>query len=205
MSARALRPPRAVPSVAIAAIAATALGGCAPMDAQNPPGALRPVNAVADGGDGRVMLGGADVVAYFTQGRHVRGSPRFGSVHEGVTFRFASAGHKALFDAAPHRYLPEFGGYCTHGIVYGIPWGGDADSWRMIDGRLHIFGGRASLDAFDLDPSGNLALARRYWTEEVAGRHSFVQRARRLVFRVPHYRSGEELARAVAQAKAGRD
>lgn len=178
------------------------LSGCGAMNAQNPSGALRPVNAVADADDGRLMLRGADVVAYFTEARHVQGSVPFESVHEGVTFRFASAANKALFDAAPARYLPRFGGYCANGIVYGIPWGGDADTWRVIDGRLYIFGGRASLDAFELDVPGNLKLAEQYWRDEVAGSHSFVQRAYRLVFRVPHYRSGEELARAVAQARS---
>ena len=183
------------------ALLLAALAGCSAMQAQNPSGALRPVNAVADGGDERVMLAGADVVAYFTQGRHVQGSPQFESVHEGITFRFSSAAHQAAFDAAPARYLPQFGGYCANGIVYGIPWGGDADAWRIIDGRLYIFGGRASLEAFELDVPGNLRLAQKYWSEEVAGRNSFVQRAWRLVVRVPHYRSGEELARAVAEAR----
>lgn len=143
------------------------------------------------------------MVAYFTEGRAVQGLPAHRSTHEGVTLQFASAAHKALFDADPSRYLPQFGGYCTNGIVYGIPWGGDADSWRLIEGRLYIFGGRASLEAFELDVPGNLALAQRYWAEEVQGSNSFVQRARRLVFKVPHYRSGEELAAAVAKAKAG--
>jgi YHS domain-containing protein len=199
MTALALRLSRLA---AIAAIAAAALSGCSAMDAQNPPGRLKPVNAVADGGDARVMLKGADVVAYFTQGRHVQGVPEFRSVHEGVTFRFASAEHKALFDAAPQKYLPQYGGYCTNGIVYGIPWGGDADTWRMIDGRLYIFGGQGSKDAFELDVPGNLKLAEKYWAEEVAGSNSFWQRTKRLVLKVPHYRSGDELAKAVAEAKA---
>ena len=181
-------------------LAGLLLAGCTPMTAQNPSSALRPVNAVADGDDERVLLAGYDVVAYFTQGRHQRGSPQFESVYEGVTLRFASAGHKALFDADPKRYLPQFGGYCTNGIVYGIPWGGDADSWAMIDGKLYIFGGQGSKDAFMLDPTGNLALAEKYWREEVAGRNSFLQRAYRLVIRVPHYKSGAELAQSVTEA-----
>ena len=186
----------------LAVVLVVALAGCAPMKAQNPPGSLRPVNAVALDGDERVMLAGHDVVAYWTLGRHVPGSPQFKSVHEGVTFRFATAEHKALFDREPARYLPQFGGYCANGIVYGIPWGGDADSWRIVDGRLLIFGGAGSKAAFELDVNGNLALADRYWRDEVAGRHSFLQRAWRLVVRVPHYKSGEELARDVAQARA---
>jgi len=182
--------------------AAVVLSGCSALVAQNPSSALRPVNAVADGEEKRLMLQGADVVAYFTQGHYVPGNPAHRSVHEGVAFRFASAEHKALFDAAPQKYLPQFGGYCTNGIVYAIPWGGDADTWRLIDGKLYIFGGAASRDAFELDVPGNLKLAQKYWAEEVAGSNSFVQRSKRLVWRVPHYKSGEELAREVAQARA---
>ena len=180
---------------------AALLSGCSSMTAQNPPTALKPVNAVTDGAD-RVMLKGADVVAYFTQGKYVQGSPQFSTRYQDVTFRFASAEHKALFDAAPQKYLPQFGGYCANGIVYGIPWGGSADTWRLIDGKLYIFGGASSRDAFELDVPGNLKLAQKYWTEEVAGSNSFVQRSKRLVLRVPHYKSGDELARLVAEAKA---
>jgi YHS domain-containing protein len=188
--------------IAVLVGGAAALAGCSAMKAQNPSTALQPVNAVADGDDERVMLKGHDVVAYFTQGRHALGSNQFKSVHEGVTFRFASAEHKALFDANPKKYQPEYGGYCANGIAYGIPWGGDADTWRIIDGRLFINGGPDSKAAFELDLKTNIERADRYWRDEVAGSHSFYQRAKRLVFRVPHYKSGEQLAAEVAAAKA---
>ena len=180
------------------------LGGCSAMLAQNPSGSLKPVNAVAAEGSDRLMLKGHDVVAYFTQGRHMLGQPGISSLHEGVSFRFDNAEHKALFDQAPQKYLPQFGGFCADGIVYAIPWGGDADTWRIVDGKLYIFGGQGSKDAFELDVPGNIALANRYWTDEVAGSNSFLQRGKRLVLRVPHYKSGAELAAAVAAAKAGK-
>ena len=181
---------------------AIGLAGCGAMSAQNPSSALKPVNAVEIAPDARVMLKGADVVAYFTDSKYVQGSAAFKSTHEGVVFHFASAEHKAAFDQAPQNYLPQFGGYCANGIAYAIPWGGDADTWKMIDGKLYIFGGQGSKDAFELDEKTNLALAHRYWDEEVKGGNSFVQRAQRLVFKVPHYKTGEELAKAVAEAKA---
>jgi YHS domain-containing protein len=183
---------------------ALALGGCAAMNAQNPPGALKPVNAVVVGEQARVMLAGADVVAYFTLGKYTPGTPQFQSTYEGVVFHFSSAAHKQAFDAAPTTYLPQYGGYCANGVVYGIPWGGDADTWKMVDGKLYIFGGQGSKDAFLLDEKANLALAERYWQQEVSGSHSFVQRLKRLVFKVPHYKSGEELAQAVAAAAAAK-
>ncbi|MGB5207557.1 MAG: hypothetical protein WBN76_07565, partial [Azonexus sp.] len=76
--------------------------------------------------------------------------------------------------------------------------------WKIIDGKLYIFGGQASQDAFELDEKKNLALAESYWKEEVAGNNSLIQRTKRLIFRVPHYQSGEELAQAVAKAKGAK-
>ena len=186
----------------ILAAIVVSLAGCAAIDAQNPPGSLKPVNAVADAEDSRVMLKGADVTTYFTQGKYTQGNASFKSVYEGVVFRFANAENKVLFDKEPKKYLPEFGGYCANGLVYGIPWGGDADTWRMINGKLYIFGGQASKDGFEVDIDKNLALAEKYWRDEVAGSNSFWQRSKRMVFRVPHYKSGEEIAKEVAAAKA---
>ncbi len=179
-----------------------ALSGCGAIVAQNPSGSLKPVNAVAENAEGRLFLKGADVVAYFTQGAYAQGNPQWRSQHEGVDFRFASAEHKALFDKEPAKYLPQYGGYCANGIVYGIPWGGDADTWKLIDGKLYIFGGQGSKDGFELDEKANIALADKYWAEEVRGSNSFIQRTKRLVFKVPHYKTGEEIAALVAAAKA---
>ena len=189
-------------ALALLASASLLLGGCAAMRAQNPDSPLAPVRASAIGDDSHVMLDGHDVVAYFTENRHAKGQPQFKSQFQGVTFHFASAAHKALFDAAPQKYLPQYGGFCANGIMYGIPWGGDADTWRIIDGKLYIFGGAGSRDAFELDTPGNLKLAQKYWSEEVAGSNSFWQRSKRMVLRVPHYKSGAELAKLVADAKA---
>ncbi len=180
------------------------LSGCGAMSAQNTGGTYKPANATPDAEGNALMLKGYDVVSYFVDNKDAMGSPSFRTVYQGITFQFASAEHKALFDKEPTKYLPEFGGYCANGIVYGIPWGGDGNVWKMIDSKVYIFGGQGSMDAFLLDQKGNLALAQKYWAEEVQGSNSFAQRYKRLVFRVPHYKSGEELAKAVAEAKAKR-
>ena len=52
-----------------------------------------------------------------------------------------------------------------------------------------------------LDVRRNLALANKYWSEEVNGSNAFFQRSKRLILRVPHYKSGEELAAEVAKAR----
>ena len=183
-------------------VAVAILAGCGAMNAQNTGTTYKPANATPDAEGNALMLKGYDVVSYFVDNKDSIGSASFRSNYQGITFQFTSAEHKALFDKAPTRYLPEFGGYCANGIAYGLPWGGDGDTWKMIDGKLYIFGGHGSKDAFLLDEAGNLALAKKYWVDEVQGSNSFTQRTKRMVFRVPHYKSGEELAKAVADAKA---
>ena len=195
---------RSLGALTVLAALVVALGGCSALSAQNPSGSLKPVNAVEMPPSERVMLKGADVVAYFTEGAYRTGVPEHQSTFEGVNFWFASAAHKALFEQSPQRYLPQYGGYCANGIVYGIPWGGDADTWKITNGKLYIFGGQASKDGWALDEPANLALAEKYWAEEVKGNNSFLQRTKRMVLRVPHYKSGEQLASDVAAAKAAR-
>lgn len=193
---------RRIVSLLFITVTAFSLGACSAINAQNKGDGYKPVNATPDAEGNALMLKGFDVVSYFVDDKDAMGSPQFKSDYKGITFHFVSAAHKALFDKAPTKYLPEFGGYCANGIAYGIPWGGDGDTWKMIDGKLYIFGGHGSKDAFLLDEKTNLALANKYWQEEVLGSNSFIQRSKRMVIRVPHYKSGEELARLVAAAKA---
>ena len=189
----------------LATLLATTLSACAPLITQSPNGSIRPLNASADAEDAHLMLFGHDVVAYFTESRHRLGSPAIKSVIDGVTFRFATAEHKALFDREPAKYIPQYNGYCANGIVYGIPWGGDADSWRIINGKLYTFGGKGSRDGFYVDLPRNIALADKYWNEEVKGSNAFVQRVKRYIFnRVPHYKTGEELAEEVRRSGGGK-
>ncbi len=152
-----------------------------------------PHNTSSDGADGKLMLNGHDPVAYFTLAKHTPGKPDIKAEHDGVTYRFMSDEHRAMFLKEPAKYVPQYGGFCANGIVYGIPWGGDADTWQMIDGKLYIFGGTGSRKYFLMDQKQNLTLADRYWADEIKGSNGFAQRYKRLVMRVPHYKSGQEL------------
>jgi YHS domain-containing protein len=189
-------------SLSIVLVAALGSGACAPLVTQSPSEGLRPANVKSTEGADRLMLDGHDVVAYFTESKHRLGSAQHQSVYKNIAFRFATAESKAKFDQNPTAYVPQYNGYCANGIVYGIPWGGDADSWRVIDGKLYIFGGRVSRESFLLDVPANRKLADQYWKDEVEGTNAFFQRAKRLTMRVPHYKSGEELAKLVAEKGA---
>lgn len=180
--ANALAIPLATPLAALAVLLLCA--GCA---------GTGPHNTTSEGADANLMLKGHDPVAYFTLGKHAPGNPGIKADHDGVTYRFMSEEHRQLFVKSPGKYAPQFGGFCTNGIVYGIPWGGDPDTWKIIDGRLFIFGGAGSRKYFVMDEARNLALADQYWKDDIKGTNAFTQRWKRMILRVPHYKSGKEL------------
>ena len=152
-----------------------------------------PFRTISDGADARLM--GYDAVAYFTQGEAVKGDPAIKTDHLGVTYRFASDANRAEFLKDPQQYMPQFGGFCSNGINYAVPWGagGGPNTWRIYRGKLYVFGGQASRDQFEMDTELNLQRAHHYWNDEVAGSNAVLTRVKRLVFRVPHYKTDRAL------------
>lgn len=130
--------------------------------AQNPDPAPDPdvfVNVDAQG----VIIDGYDPVAFFTDGAPVKGSPDFQSSYKGAVYRFASAGHKKLFDANPEKYKVQYGGWCAYAISLGRTAPIDVSTWSIIDGRLVIQHNQRAVRGWEEDPQGNLKKADKYW------------------------------------------
>ena len=85
-----------------------------------------------------IAIKGFDPVAYFTQGKPVRGSKQFEVRHKGAKWRFASAQHKALFQSNPSKYVPAYGGYCAYGVSQGNLVKIEGNSWSIKGGRLYL-------------------------------------------------------------------
>jgi hypothetical protein len=58
-----------------------------------------------------VAIKGYDTVAYFTDGRAVKGNPEVETLWQDARWHFASAEHRDMFKADPERYAPQYGGY----------------------------------------------------------------------------------------------
>jgi YHS domain-containing protein len=154
-----------------------------------------PLRTISEGEDDKLMLYGHDPVAYFWSNEARKGNPAIKAEHLGVTWRFASEANKAEFLSNPGKYMPQFGGYCSNGINYAIPGGGGGgpNTWRIYRGKLYVFGGQGSRDHFEMDTERNLQLAHKYWNEELAGANPRWTRFKRMIARVPHYKSDRAL------------
>ena len=99
----------------------------------------------------RVVLKGHDPVAYFTEGRPVKGSAEFKVDWDGERYLFSNAGNRNKFAANPDRYAPQFGGYCTGTMARGARAEADPEAWIISDGRLYLFGQVKFRDVADKD------------------------------------------------------
>ncbi|MGW8188925.1 MULTISPECIES: YHS domain-containing (seleno)protein [Sphingomonas] len=83
-------------------------------------------------------VSGYDTVAYFTQGKPVKGSTEFRTTYNGAEWRFASAANLAKFRANPGRYAPQYGGYCAWAVSQGYTASGDPTVWKVVGGKLYL-------------------------------------------------------------------
>lgn len=151
-------------------------------------------NVVSQGADGNLMLGGNDAVTYFTAGKAVAGSSEIKTDHRGLTYRFASVENRRQFITNPERYAPQFGGFCAQAMAYAVPTATDASNFKIIDGKLYLFDSPRARLFFEMDQERNLRLAWHYWETEVQDSVWRLQAWKRLVWRVPGYKSDADLA-----------
>jgi YHS domain-containing protein len=114
----------------------------------------------------RLVLKGHDPVAYFTDGKPVKGDPRYAYDFDEGRYHFASAEHRNMFAADPERYAPQFGGYCTGSMSRNVRNEGDPNAWVIRDGRLYVFGQVKFKEMAERDPQylpSKLPAATRNW------------------------------------------
>lgn len=108
---------------------------------------------------------GHDPVAYFTEGRPVKGSRDFTTKYQGAEFRFASQENLDTFLADPEKYAPQFGGYCAWAVSEGYTAKGDADYWAIVDGKLYLNYNKNVQNLWEQDRAMHIDRANTNWPE----------------------------------------
>lgn len=107
---------------------------------------------------------GYDVVAYFTDGKPVKGKSEYEAVHGGVTWKFASAKHRDQFAANPDKYAPQYGGFCSWGVAQGKLFDVDPEKgWKIVDGKLYMNFNADIQKTWESDIPGMIGKANTNW------------------------------------------
>ena len=140
----------------------------------------------------QLMLLGFDPVAYFTEGKPVRGRHTLPATHEGRTYYFASAAHRDAFATDPAKYEPQYGGFCSDGAPYNVKLGSDPTQFEIREGRLFIFGDIIGHEMWLLDPATNVHHADALWPA-MRDEGWRAQSLKGWFSKVPWYRDGKSL------------
>jgi len=127
------------------------------------PAALADKDPIYTGTFSNVAVEGYDPVAYFTEGKPVKGDKDFTFEYQGADFRFASAENLALFRADPAKHAPQYGGYCAWAVAKGKTAKGDADHWRIVDGKLYLNYNSSIQKKWEADIDGFITSADANW------------------------------------------
>src|SRR5215813_5985400 len=117
--------------------------------------------------EGMAILG-YDPVAYFTDHKPTKGNPKFKSNYEGANYSFASADHKALFDANPAHYAPAYGGYCGYAASINRLSPISPEWFQIEDGKLILQHNKKAFDLFNKELKENVVKADANWPGLVA-------------------------------------
>lgn len=84
-------------------------------------------------------LSGYDTVAYFTQGKPVKGTDNFKTEYKGSEWLFSSQANLDAFKANPEKYAPQYGGYCAYAVgKYNDLVSADPEAWKIVNGKLYL-------------------------------------------------------------------
>jgi|ERR1700722_17810680 len=110
-----------------------------------------------------VILKGYDPVAYFTQKKAVKGSPKYQTTYQGATYYFSSAADLTTFKKSPSKYVPQYGGFCANGMANRKASDIDPSVFFVIKGKLYVCASPEAEKEFQSNVEGNVKKADDNW------------------------------------------
>jgi YHS domain-containing protein len=110
-----------------------------------------------------VILKGYDPVAYFKQGKAVKGNPSISSTYNGATYYFASESDKADFDRNPAKFEPQYGAFCANSMSKHRLKDSDPNQFFIYKGKLYVCSTAQAAKEFSSTPEVNIPKADANW------------------------------------------
>lgn len=110
-----------------------------------------------------LAIKGYDPVAYFEDGRPVKGDAAYEYQWRGATYRFSSAAHRDAFKQDPARYTPQYGGFCAYGVSEGHTAPVDPEAWSIVGGKLYLNYDKKVREDWKKDTDGRIRKADQNW------------------------------------------
>lgn len=113
--------------------------------------------------DKGVTIEGYDPVAYFTDGKALKGNVQYAAQYNGATYWFASAEHRELFTKDPQKYAPQYGAFCGYAVSIGKLRPVDPAIYQIENGRLILQHTQEAYDLFNKNLKSSIEKADHNW------------------------------------------
>jgi hypothetical protein len=81
---------------------------------------------------------GYDAVAYFTEGKAIKGDSLLSFNWNGAAWHFINQSNMDAFIVSPEKFAPQYGGYCAYGMSGGHKAPTDPQAWKIVDHKLYF-------------------------------------------------------------------
>ncbi|WKL45142.1 YHS domain-containing (seleno)protein [Flavobacterium sp. ZE23DGlu08] len=118
-----------------------------------------------------VAIQGYDPVAYFKQGKAVKGKKEITASYEGVVYYFSMLVNKEYFLKNPSKFEPQYGGWCAYAM-------GDSnekvsinpETFKISNGKLYLFYNaffNNTLKSWNKEETGLMMKADANWSKRI--------------------------------------
>ncbi|KJS33757.1 MAG: hypothetical protein VR64_00265 [Desulfatitalea sp. BRH_c12] len=118
--------------------------------------------------DDSIAIKGYDPVAYFTQGRAVKGDTAYTFDWQNAKWQFTTIEHRDMFASSPELYAPQYGGFCSMAMAAGEFYSVDPEAFKIVAGKLYLNYNHLTLVDFEKRASENIQKADSNWLKKTA-------------------------------------
>ena len=112
-----------------------------------------------------IAIHGIDPVSYFTMEMPVDGNDDFRVLWHGAIWRFSSEENMMRFEADPHTFAPQYGGYCAYAMSKGAIATSVPEAWTIYEGKLYLNYSTGVREIWRTDIPNNVLAANGYWPD----------------------------------------
>ena len=111
---------------------------------------------------------GYDPVAYFKQGKAIKGQKKFQYEWKEAKWYFISQQNRDDFIQSPESYAPQYGGYCAWAVSQGYTASTDPEAWHIHQGKLYLNYSKEVQKTWSEDIPGNIQKGDKNWPKLLA-------------------------------------
>lgn len=111
----------------------------------------------------QLAIKGTDPVAYFVEGKPVKGTKRYQVQWGGAVWHFSSQANKEAFEANPEAFAPQYGGFCAWAVSQGYTADIDPNAWDIVDGKLYLNYSKSVQKTWSKDRTNRIVQTDQNW------------------------------------------